>query len=175
MDLAERLVSAARRAGADAADAVAVRSISLSVDVRDGAVEESARSEGDDMGLRVLVGKRQAVVSTNDTKGNGADALAERAVAMARVAPEDRYAGLAEASLLAREFPDLDLVDTKLPDVTTLEARARAAEAAGPEASPESAGPTQAGRQGSVTRKGWEVNGEKIRTIRTATSQTAAI
>jgi len=131
MDLAERLVSAARRAGADAADAVAVRSISLSVDVRDGAVEESARSEGDDMGLRVLVGKRQAVVSTNDTKGNGADALAERAVAMARVAPEDRYAGLAEASLLAREFPDLDLVDTKLPDVTTLEARARAAEAAG--------------------------------------------
>ena len=58
MDLAERLVSAARRAGADAADAVAVRSISLSVDVRDGAVEESARSEGDDMGLRVLVGRR---------------------------------------------------------------------------------------------------------------------
>ena len=76
LDLAERLVSAARRAGADAADAVAVRSISLSVEVREGAVEESERAEGDDMGLRVLVGKRQAVVSTNDTKGNGADALA---------------------------------------------------------------------------------------------------
>jgi PmbA protein len=131
IDLAERLVSAARRAGADTADAVAVRSISLSVDVRDGAVEESARAEGDDMGLRVLVGKRQAVVSTNDTKGNGADALAERAVAMARVAPEDKFAGLADAELLAREFPDLDLVDPELPDVAMLEAQARAAEAAG--------------------------------------------
>src|SRR6187401_1940493 len=129
--LAERLVEAARKAGADSADAVAVRSVSLSVEVRDGNVEETERAEGDDVGLRVLIGRKQAVVSTNDTKGNGADALAERAVAMARVAPEDRYAGLAEASLLAREFPDLDLVDTKLPDVTTLEARARAAEAAG--------------------------------------------
>src|SRR5437660_1171297 len=80
IDLAERLVNAARRAGADAADAVAVRSISMSVEVREGAVEESERAESDDMGLRVLVGKRQAVVSTNDTKGDGADALAERAV-----------------------------------------------------------------------------------------------
>jgi PmbA protein len=131
IDLAERLVSAARRAGADAADAVAVRSISLSVEVRDGAVEESERAEGDDMGLRVLVGKRQAVVSTNDVKGNGADALAERAVAMARVAPEDKFAGLADEKRLAREFPDLDLVDPALPDVATLEARACAAEAAG--------------------------------------------
>ena len=130
LDLAERLVSAARRAGADAADAVAVRSISLSVEVRDGAVEESERAEGDDMGLRVLVGKRQAVVSTNDMRGDGADALAERAVAMARVAPDDEFAGLADASLLAHDFPDLDLVDPALPDVATLEARARAAEAA---------------------------------------------
>src|SRR3954463_2367866 len=121
LDLAERLVNAARRAGADAADAVAVRSISQSVEVRDGAVEESERAEGDDMGLRVLIGKRQAVVSTNDTKGNGADALAERAVAMARVAPEDQFAGLADAALLAHSFPDLDLIDPDLPSVATLE------------------------------------------------------
>src|SRR5437763_10117040 len=129
-DLAERLVAAARRAGADAADALAVRSISLSVEVRDGAVEESERAEGDDMGLRVLVGKRQAVVSTNDMKGDGADALAERAVAMARVAPEDQFAGLADATLLAHAFPDLDLVDPALPDVGALERHARAAESA---------------------------------------------
>src|SRR4026209_2906401 len=121
LDLAERLVNAARRAGADAADAVAVRSISVSVEVRDGAVEESERAEGDGLGLRLLVGKRQAVVSTNDTKGNGADALAERAVAMARVAPEDQFAGLADASLLAHKFPDLDLIDPELPSVGTLE------------------------------------------------------
>src|SRR3954462_15748802 len=131
LELAERLVTAARRAGADAADAVAVRSVSLSVEVRDGAVEESERAEGDDMGLRVLVGKRQAVVSTNDTKGNGADALAERAVAMARVAPEDQFAGLADSSLLAKRFPDLDLIDPDLPSVAALEHSARAAEQAG--------------------------------------------
>jgi PmbA protein len=129
-DLADRLVAAARRAGADAADAVAVRSMSLSVDVRQGAVEASELAEGDDVGLRVLVGRRQAVVSTNDIKGDVA-ALAERAVAMARVAPEDRFAGLADPSLLARVIPDLDLLDPDLPEVGVLEERAKRAEAAG--------------------------------------------
>jgi PmbA protein len=130
IQLAERLVAAARRAGADAADAVAVRSMSMSVEVREGAVEETERSESDDMGLRVLVGGRQAVVSTNDVKGNSADALAERAVAMARVAPKDPFAGLADEKLLTHTFPDLDLVDPALPDVATLERNARAAEQA---------------------------------------------
>src|SRR5581483_2952784 len=129
--LAERLVAAARKAGADAADAVAMRSISQSVEVREGAVEASERSESDDMGLRVLVGRRQAVVSTNDVRGDGADALAERAVAMARVAPEDPYAGLADAALLARDIPDLDLIDSSLPNTAELERAAQAAEAAG--------------------------------------------
>ncbi len=130
-DLAERLVSAARRAGADQADAIAVRSVSLSVDVRDGDVEESQRSEGDDLGLRVLVGHKQAVVSTNDLRGDGFDVLAERAVAMARAAPDDRFAGLADPSLLATKLPNLDLLDPEMPDVEVLEARAREAEAAG--------------------------------------------
>src|SRR4051812_7446687 len=128
--LAERLIKAARAAGADAADAVAMRSVSQSVDVRDGAVEESQRSEGDDMGLRVLVGRKQAVVSTNDMSGEGVAALAERAVAMARVAPEDKYAGLADPALLAKAIPDLDLFDRELPDVSSLESIARRAEEA---------------------------------------------
>ena len=130
-DLAERLVTAARRAGADQADAVAVRSVSLSVDVRNGAVEETQRAESDDVGLRVLVGHKQAAVSTNDVKGDGLAALAERAVAMARAAPDDRFAGLADPTLLARSFPDLDLLDSEMPGVDVLEARARDAEAAG--------------------------------------------
>jgi PmbA protein len=130
-DLADRLVTAARRAGADAADAVAVRSISLSVDVRDGAVEESQRSEGDDVGLRVLVGHKQASISTNDIRADGVDALAERAIAMARVAPDDKFAGLADPALLAKAFPDLDLLDPDMPSVDVLEQRARQAEAAG--------------------------------------------
>ena len=115
-DRAERLVKAARAAGADAADAVAIRTMSLGVEVRDGRVEESERAEGDDLGLRVLVGRRQAMVSTNDLADHGAAALAERAVAMARVTPEDKFAGLADANLLARDFPDLDLIDPKLAD-----------------------------------------------------------
>ena len=77
IDRAARLVEDARRAGADAADAVAVRAMSVSVQVRDGAVEESERSEGDDVGLRVFVGKRQAVVSTNDLTADGMRGLAE--------------------------------------------------------------------------------------------------
>jgi PmbA protein len=129
-ELAERLVAAARRAGADAADAVAVRSMSLAVEVREGAVEESQREESDDVGLRVFVGQRQALVSTNDVAGDVA-ALAERAVAMAKVAPEDAYAGLADPDALARDFADLDLVDPELPSVGLLEERAKTAEAAG--------------------------------------------
>jgi PmbA protein len=128
--LAERLVDAARRAGADAADAVAVRSMALSVEVRDGAVEETERAEGDDFGLRVFVGKRQAIVSSNDLASDAIQALAERAVAMARVAPDDAFAGLADRDLLTQEFPDLDLLDADVPSVGALEELARAAEAA---------------------------------------------
>jgi PmbA protein len=128
--LAERLVAAARKAGADAADAVAVRSVSLGIEVRDGALEESERAESDDVGLRVFVGRKQAVVSTNDIGSAGVDALAERAVAMARVAPEDQYAGLADRELLTREFPDLDLIDPDIPAVAELEEQARTAERA---------------------------------------------
>ena len=128
-DRAERLVKAARAAGADAADAVALRSMSLGVEVRDGRVEESESSEGDDIGLRVLVGRRQAMVSTNEIADNSAS-LAERAVAMARATPEDKFAGLADQDMLAREIPDLDLIDPKLPTVGELEAQARTLEEA---------------------------------------------
>ncbi len=131
LNLAERLVAAAKRAGADQADAVAVRSVSLAVELRDGAVEESQRSESDDIGLRVLVGHKQAAVSTNDIKTDGLDGLAERAVAMARAAPDDKFAGLADPALLARTFPDLDLLDPDMPSIAALEGRARRAEEAG--------------------------------------------
>ncbi|MCP1854943.1 MULTISPECIES: TldD/PmbA family protein [Bradyrhizobium] len=129
-DLAQRLVDAARRAGADAADAIAVRGVSQGVEVRDGRVEETERSEGDDVGLRVFVGHRQAVVSTNDVSGDGVAKLAERAVAMARVAPDDKYVGLADPALHAHDFPDLDLLDRKVPSTAELEQRAIEAEAA---------------------------------------------
>jgi PmbA protein len=131
--IAERLVEAALRHGADAADAIAVRGISQSIDVRDGSVEASQRSEGDNVGLRAFVGRRQAVVSTNDFAGHDTgqlDAIAARVVAMARAAPEDRFAGLADPQWLARAQPDLDLLDAAQPTVHELEELARTAERA---------------------------------------------
>lgn len=123
---AHRLVEAARKAGADKADAVAVRGVSLSVGVRLGEVEDSERAEGDDFGLRVFVGRRHATVSAN-AFGDPA-VLAERAVAMAKAAPEDPWADLIEEAMLARSFADLDLVDPSTPDAAALTARALACE-----------------------------------------------
>jgi PmbA protein len=117
-DRAARLVEAAKRAGADAADAVCVRGISLSVEVRLGKIEETGRSEGDDFTLRAFVGRRSASVSAN-VVGDPAE-LAERAVAMARVAPEDPYTGLADQDRLARAFPDLDVLDATIPSAAEM-------------------------------------------------------
>ena len=87
--LTEALLDAARKAGADAADAIATQGTSLSIEVRDGALEQAERSEGVDIGLRVLIGQRQAIVSASDTKPETISEMAERAVTMARLAPED--------------------------------------------------------------------------------------
>jgi len=108
-DTVARLVEAARKAGADAADAVAVRGRSSSVSVRLGKVEQTEASEGDDISLRVFIGKRVASVSA--TASSDPATLAERAVAMAKVSPEDPSQGLADAARLARGMRDLDLFD----------------------------------------------------------------
>jgi len=123
---ASRLVEAAKKAGADAADAVCIRGISLAVEVRLGKVEETRRAEGDDFTLRAFVGKRSASVSAN-VLADPAE-LAERVVAMARVAPEDPFNGLADADRLARTFPDLDLLDESVPSADDLTQTALAAE-----------------------------------------------
>ena len=123
---AERLVTAAKRAGADTADAICVRGVALSVEVRLGKVEETRRAEGDDFTLRAFVGKRSATVSAN-VFADPAE-LAERAVAMAKAAPEDRFAGLADPGRLASEFPDLELLDETIPSANDLTAAALAAE-----------------------------------------------
>jgi PmbA protein len=127
-EVADRLVAAARTAGADDADAVVVHGTALSVSVREGKVEETERSESADLGLRVFVGRRSAVVSANLTEDP--KALAERAVAMARVAPEDPFAGLADPSRLGRSDADLDLEDDRFPDAAALTASAHRLETA---------------------------------------------
>lgn len=125
IDTVSALVDAAKRAGADAADAVAVRGRSSGVSVRMGKVENTSASEGDDMSLRVFVGKRVASVSA--TANSKPEALAERAVAMARVSPEDPFQSLADPSLLASAQPDLDLYDPTV--LTAAQMREQALEA----------------------------------------------
>jgi PmbA protein len=128
-NLLQEVVAKARAAGADAAEAVFAERQSLSVTVRLGALEEVEREESRDLGLRVFVGRRQASVSGSDVSADGRAKLIDRVVAMARLAPEDPYAGLAPEARLARgPLPDLDLYDPSEPDPEILEARALAAE-----------------------------------------------
>ena len=122
-DMLERLqglLSRAKKAGADAGDAVHVESRSLSVGQRLGAPEKLERSESADVGLRVFIGKRQAIVSSSDISDDAFDELAERAVAMASAVPEDPYCGLADADQLATEIPTLDMCDAEEPEPETL-------------------------------------------------------
>lgn len=126
--LAEPLLAAARRAGAEAADVIVVHGISQDIGVRLGRTETVERAEGRDLGLRVFVGKRQAIVSSNDFSRRALDALPERAVAMARAVPEDPYCGLADPSRHAKSWPALDLEDGNEPSAEALVALAQAAE-----------------------------------------------
>jgi PmbA protein len=132
-ELAAALLEAARRAGADAADALVATATSISVDVRGGALEQADRAEGLDLGLRVLIGRRQACVSASDAKSATLARMAERAVAMAREAPEDPWAGLADPDQLSarRDAAGLELFDPAAePSPETLLDEARRAEAA---------------------------------------------
>ncbi|NJS38399.1 MAG: TldD/PmbA family protein, partial [Rhodobacteraceae bacterium] len=112
-DLTAALLEAAGKAGAESADALAVDGTAVSIEIRKGALEQAERSEGVEIGLRVLMGRRQACVSASDTSAATITALAERAVAMAREAPEDPHAGLAEPGQLAQgwDLAALDLAD----------------------------------------------------------------
>ncbi len=132
-DLSAQILVAARKAGAEAADAIAVDGTSLSITVREGALEHAERSEGIDIGLRVFVGQRQACVSSSDTKPETLHQMAERAVAMAKEAPEDPHAGLADPAQLATDLATerLDLFDpSEEPDPAALQDDALRAEAA---------------------------------------------
>ena len=130
-DAAERLVERAIRAGADAADALYTGSGSTSVEVRLGELDHVSRSEGEEIGLRLFVGSRSASVASSDLSDDALAELVSRAVAMAREAPEDRFAGLAPPDLLAKApFADLDSLDPAEPDLEDLRSRALEAESA---------------------------------------------
>ena len=130
LSLLDDTIRRAIKAGADAADALAYDSQSVSIARRLDKPERLERSESQDLGLRVFVGKRQAMVSTSVRTPEALAELVERAVAMAKAVPEDPYCGLADASQLARNWSDYDLADPIEPSVEQLIAMASEAEAA---------------------------------------------
>ncbi len=130
LDHLHDLLARARTAGADAADAVLVARTSLSVERRLGQTDTLERSESRDIGLRVFCGDKSAIVSASSVDPSRFAALAERAIAMARVVPDDPLAGLAELMAPPEDASGLDLVDEVEPEVSLLISRAEAAEAA---------------------------------------------
>lgn len=128
---AASLVEAARKAGADAADAVYIGDAATSVEVRLGALEDVQRSEGEEIGLRVFFGRRSATVSSSDLSKDALAALVERCAAMAREAPEDPFAGLAPRDRLALgALPDVQGDDGFDPAPAELKDRALVMEGA---------------------------------------------
>ncbi|MEK9679040.1 MAG: TldD/PmbA family protein [Rhodospirillaceae bacterium] len=130
LDLLDSLLKKAKAAGADAADAVYIESVSLAVAQRLGMAEKLERSESMDVGLRVFSGKSQAIVSSSDTAPDSLDELVERAVAMSKSVPEDPYCGIADPDQLATEIVEIDAFDPTEPDAETLIDWANRAEAA---------------------------------------------
>lgn len=128
-DRAAALVDLARRAGADAADAVYSGSSSEGVQVRLGLLEDVERSESEHLDLRVFVGKGSASIGSSDLSDAALKELAARAVDMARAAPDDLYAGLAPDELLSHgPYPELDLYDAAEPTPQDLRETALACE-----------------------------------------------
>jgi PmbA protein len=129
LDRLDAALAAARAAGADAADALYVGDGSTSISVRLGKLEDIGRSEGEEVGIRVFIGQKSASVASSDLSPAALAIAAQRAVAMARLAPEDQWAGLAPTDrLLTGAIPDLDLDDAAEPSAETLRDLALAAE-----------------------------------------------
>ncbi|MGO1120273.1 TldD/PmbA family protein [Rhodovibrionaceae bacterium A322] len=128
--LLDQLLDRARKAGADAADGIVVRGVAISQSQRLGKTESLEREEGQDLGLRVFIGQRQAIVSSTDFDDKAVAEMVERAVAMAKVVPEDPYCGLADPDQLGGEAPDLDSYDASEPSAEDLIELARSCEEA---------------------------------------------
>ncbi|MBS0472448.1 MAG: TldD/PmbA family protein [Proteobacteria bacterium] len=124
------VLEGAKRAGADAADALLVENIAASVSYRLGKLEDIERAESQDLGLRVFIGQKVAFISSTDFSPDSLAQLPARAVAMAKMAPEDIYAGLAPRERLAKTFPELDIEDKSEPSAETLVDWARGVEGA---------------------------------------------
>lgn len=130
LNIADQCLSRAAANGADAADVILGQSLSVSSSVRLGALEDVERSEDLELGLRVFVGKSQAIVSTSDFSEDSLKETAATAVAMARAAPPDPHAGLPLEAGQGNFSGDLDLFDEFSPGTDQLRDKAGEAEQA---------------------------------------------
>ena len=126
--LAHKLIELTKAAGADAADVLVSDSASLSVSCRMGQLEDTERAESRDIGLRAMIGQKQAFVSGSAVDEEALKQLAQRAVDMAQATPEDRYCGFAPEDRLSSEIPALDIADAYEPDADKLLSMAVACE-----------------------------------------------
>ena len=131
LSLAGEAVSHAKMLGADAVHAVAADGRSTEISILEGKIEKVEQSEARDISLKVYAGKSSASISGSVLTKEAIHRLAETALNMARLAPPDPYAGVAEPEQLARDIPDLDLAAADPPGPKDLEDLARRAEAAG--------------------------------------------
>jgi PmbA protein len=131
LSIAHDLVQMAVKAGATSADAIAISSLSQGVSLRHGVIEEFEQSESQEVGLRLFVGQSAALIGGSVLTKDGLQRLVDRAIAMAKLAPPDPFAGIAEPAQLATEFPDLDLVSKTETSMEQLQALAKRAEDAG--------------------------------------------
>ena len=131
LDTAAQAVDPARRAGATSADALAIQSTDINAGIRHGVPETIERAESRGVGIRVFVGHGSATLSTSELTKASLEELAAKAVAIAKAAPPDEFAGLADASLMATATPDLDLADASDPSMEQLQSRARETEETG--------------------------------------------
>lgn len=131
LDIATQAVALAAKAGATSADAVVIQSTDMNAGIRHGAPETIERAESRGVGLRVFVGQSSAMLSSSDISTEAMASLAETAVAIAKVAPADPFAGLADASQLAKTLPALETADPFEPSMDQLQQLARECEQAG--------------------------------------------
>lgn len=128
IEIINGLIDSVRKKGASHADAISFTSSSINASTRLGKFENIERAESNGVGLRVIIGKKQAIVSATDISQASLNELANRAINMAQLAPEDKYTDLASHNLLCKTQQDLDLFDEYEPTPDELLALAGAAE-----------------------------------------------
>ncbi len=103
------MLDEARKLGADQAEASASHDVGLSVTARLGDVENLEYTNDRGAGITIYVGSRKGSASTSDFNRDALVEAVAKARSFAKFTAEDKYAGLADAALMARNPPDLDL------------------------------------------------------------------